>query len=51
MSGDESSDPSLSSEEEDMLLEMEAEAVEGLSEQATVTASHQLLRWPKKDLQ
>ena len=38
VSGDWSSDPSLSSEEEDMLLEMEVEGGEGLSEPATVTA-------------
>ena len=38
VSGHWSSDPSLSSEEEDMLLKMEAEAGEVLSGPATVTA-------------
>jgi len=38
VSGDGSSDPSLSSEEEDMLLETEVEDGAGLSELATITA-------------
>ena len=37
VSDDGSSDPALSSEKEDMLLEMEAEAGEGLSEPVAVT--------------